>query len=414
MKIQFWGGAVLAALLLFFGAGVAAAQTPDAATAVIGSGTAASCQSNQAVNAFTAAVQAGGTVTFNCGPDFVEIEVNESLVGSGIATVVDGAGRIGLNGEDVRKFFLVQSGGNLTLRNISLLDGGGGGGNGGAIFIGGNGRVTIDGSFLTSNLTEAGSDGGAIYSSGFLTLTNSTLGANEAKTVGGDGGAIYINGGTVLIRDSYIINNQAQNGGGIRLIGGTLTIERSAFRSNIARAQGGGLHIESNAGAIVNTTFSNNRADRGGGIYKIGSTPLTNVTIHENRADLGGGIFNQSGLPVLKNTIIAGSLDEAGNNPSLNCDGPMMASGGRNIISDNACLPNPGSSGDLFSTNPQLGLWFGTPVRGYIPAANSPAVDGGLGCPAVDQRGFPRPLGAACDVGAIERGALIFLPYIDR
>jgi len=411
MRIQAVIGAGLMALLLFTGAG---AQTPDAATAVIGSGTAASCQSNQAVNAFSAAVQAGGTVTFNCGPNFVEITVNTSVVGGGTTTVVDGGGRIGLNGEDVRQHFFVQSGGNLTLRNISLLDGGGGGGNGGAISVAGNGRVTIDSSFLTSNLTESGSDGGAIYSSGFLTVTNSTLGANEARTVGGDGGAIYINGDVTVIRDSYLINNQAQNGGAMRLVGGALTLERTAVRSNIARGHGGGLHIESNAGAIVNATFSNNQADRGGGIYKIGSTPLTNVTIHENRADLGGGIFNQSGLPVLKNTIVAGSMDEAGSSPSLNCDGPTMASGGRNIIGDNTCIPNAGASGDLLSTNPQLGVWLGTPTRGYIPGTNSQAVDRGLDCPPVDQRGFPRPMGPACDIGAIERGTVVFLPFIDR
>src|SRR5439155_11194254 len=42
----------------------------------------------------------------------------------------------------------------------------------------------------------------------------------------------------------------------------------------------------------------------------------------------------------------------------------------------------------------------------------SPAVDagnpaspgsGGTACAALDQRGFPRPLGAACDIGAVER-----------
>jgi hypothetical protein len=88
-------------------------------------------------------VQAGGTVTFNCGPNFVEITVNTSVVGAGTTTVVDGAGRIGLNGEDVRQHFFVQNGGNLTLRNISLLDGGGGSGDGGAIYVGANGRVTI-------------------------------------------------------------------------------------------------------------------------------------------------------------------------------------------------------------------------------------------------------------------------------
>ena len=388
MRFQRIQAGALAAMLLFTGAGVANAQTPDAADAVIGTGTAASCQTNQASNDFTNAVIAGGVVSFNCGPNFVEIDVNTSVVDKTVT--VNGGGLIGLNGEDVRQIFLVIGTGNLTVNDISLLDGGGGGGNGGAISIATNGQVTINRSFLTSNLTESGSDGGAIYTSGILTINDSTLGANEAKTAGGDGGAIYINGGTVVIRDSYLINNQAQNGGAVRLIGGTLTFERTTMRSNIARANGGGLHIESNNGSIINSTFSNNKADRGGGIY------------------------NQSGQTTLKNTILAGSLDEAGSSPSLNCDGPTMTSGGRNIVGDNSCVPNPGSSGDLFSTDPQIGVYFGAPTRGYIPAATSPAVDYGIGCPAVDQRNYPRPLGAACDVGAIERGSLTYLPLIKR
>ncbi len=412
MRFQRIQAGALAAMLLFTSAGAASAQTPDATHAVIGTGTAASCQTNQASNDFTNAVIAGGVVSFNCGPNFVEIEVNTSVVDK--AVTVNGGGLVGLNGEDLRQIFLVTGTGNLTLNDISLLDGGGGGGNGGAISIAANGQVTINRSFLTSNLTEGGSDGGAIYTSGVLTINDSTLGANVAQTAGGDGGAIYINGGTVVIRDSYLINNQAQNGGAVRLIGGTLTFERSTMRSNIARANGGGLHIESNAGAIINSTFSNNKADRGGGIYKIGNTPITNATIHENRADQGGGIYNQSGQTTLKNTILAGSQEENSNSPSLNCDGPTMASGGRNIIGDNSCVPNPGSSGDLFSTDPQLGVYFGAPTRGYIPAASSPAVDYGLNCPALDQRNFPRPLGAACDVGAIERGSLTYLPLIKR
>ena len=412
MRIRQIAQVALAPLLLFSGAGVANAQTPDAATAVIGTGTAASCQTNQAANAFTAAVVAGGVISFNCGPDFVEIEVNTSVVDK--VVTVNGGGRIGLNGDDLRQHFLVLGTGHLTLNDISLLDGGAGGGNGGAISIAPNGQVTINRSFLTSNFTESGSDGGAIYTSGILTINNTTLGANEARSAGGDGGAIYINGGTVVIRDAYLINNQAQNGGAIRLVGGSLTFERSALRSNIARANGGGLHIESNAGAITNSTFSNNKADRGGAIYKIGNTPITNATFNENRADTGGAIFNQSGQTVLKNTILAGSLEEEGSSPSLNCDGPSMVSGGRNVIDDGTCLPNPGASGDLFNTDPLLGVYFGSPLRGYTPAATSPAIDRGLNCPAVDQRNYPRPLGAACDVGSIERGSLTYLPLIDR
>jgi hypothetical protein len=91
-----------------------------------------------------------------------------------------------------------------------------------------------------------------------------------------------------------------------------------------------------------------------------------------------------------------------------------MTSAGRNIIGDNSCLPNPGSSGDKFSTDPLLGVWLAPRIRGYVPAANSPAVNYGAGCPAVDQRGMPRPIGNACDVGAIERGFQIFLPLLRR
>ena len=70
--------------------------------------------------------------------------------------------------------------------------------------------------------------------------------------------------------------------------------------------------------------------------------------------------------------------------------------------------------GDLLAADAKLGVWFGPPLRGYIPAADSPALDYAQACPATDQRGYPRPLGAGCDVGAIERGALVFLPLTRR
>ena len=112
----------------------------------------------------------------------------------------------------------------------------------------------------------------------------------------------------------------------------------------------------------------------------------------------------------MQNSILAGSLDSGGNSPNLNCDGPTLTSLGHNIISDNTCVPNPSIVGDFLGTNPLLGVWQISPLRAYIPDADSPAVDYGLDCPPVDQRGYPRPIGAACDVGSIERGELVFLP----
>jgi hypothetical protein len=47
----------------------------------------------------------------------------------------------------------------------------------------------------------------------------------------------------------------------------------------------------------------------------------------------------------------------------------------------------------------------GGPTRTLLPAADSPAINSAIGCPtpAIDQRGVSRPVGAACDVGAVER-----------
>ena len=46
------------------------------ADAVIGTGTAASCETQQAANDLSTAVAAGGTITFNCGPAMVTIVAN--------------------------------------------------------------------------------------------------------------------------------------------------------------------------------------------------------------------------------------------------------------------------------------------------------------------------------------------------
>ena len=48
---------------------------------------------------------------------------------------------------------------------------------------------------------------------------------------------------------------------------------------------------------------------------------------------------------------------------------------------------------------------YGGATLTYLPKAGSPAIDGVIGsnAPATDQRGFPRPVGAGYDIGAVER-----------
>lgn len=390
---------LLIGLALWVGSAVRAA--PRGGAVVIGDGTAASCQSEDAANAFSAAVAAGGVIDFDCGPDPVTIIVNTNLTDQTVT--VNGAGLITLSGEDLRQHFYLLTGGDLTLNDIALYDGNAA--QGGAIYIEPQAKVTLNRSFVTSS--SASGDGGGIYNRGELFVNDSTIGSNIA---GANGGGIFNDGLVVNLYKSYLISNQSQNGGGAYTVSGQLTLQQSAVRSSVTNNQGGGIYAADGT-LIINSTFSNNRAQQGGALYLVGDAQLMNVTLNENRADIAGAIWHDlTSNSSMSNTIVAGSLDSNGNAPSLNCDGPSLTSTGYNIISDNTCVPNPSTTGDLLGTDPQLGVWMGSPLRAYIPEATSPALDYANGCPAYDQRGYPRPIGDGCDVGSIERGHVGYLP----
>ena len=85
----------------------------------------------------------------------------------------------------------------------------------------------------------------------------------------------------------------------------------------------------------------------------------------------------------------------------------LLLSDGHNIISDNSCTPNPGLVGDLHGTDPLLGP---RPTSCHWPAAR--AIDYGVACPAVDIRGTARPVGPACDVGAVEFGGTVSTGFV--
>lgn len=394
---------LLIGLGLLFTLSVTAA--PQGGPVVIGDGTAASCQMEDAANAFSAAVAVGGLIEFHCGPDPVTIVVNTNLTDQTV--IVDGGGLITLSGEDLRQLFYVQNGGDLTLNDIALYDGNAA--QGGAIYIEPQATVTLNRSFVTSS--GASGDGGGIYNRGTLLLQDSTVGSNIA---GANGGGIYNDGDEARILSSYLISNQAQNGGAAYTAGGQLILEQSAVRSSFTGNQGGGIYA-ADATLIVNSTFSNNRALQGGALFLVGDAQIMNATLYENRADIAGAIWHDlASNSSIWNTIVAGSLDSSGSAPSLNCDGPPLTSTGHNIIGDNTCVPNPSTTDDLLSTDPQLGPWQASPLRAYIPAPTSPAVDYAAICPSFDQRGYPRPIGGGCDVGSIERGDVVYLPVFVR
>ncbi|HEX6304597.1 MAG TPA: choice-of-anchor Q domain-containing protein [Anaerolineales bacterium] len=193
--------------------------------------------------------------------------------------------------------------------------------------------------------------------------------------VGGDGGGIY-NLGSVTIANTTLSENTASNNGGGIYNAGSLSLTNSTLSGNIATSAGGGL-------------FNN------------GSSDLNYVTIANNSAASGGGIANQNSL-FAANSIVANNIPT-----ESNCSGAPLASAGHNLESGNSCsfsLPS-----DLINTAPVLGPLVDngglTPTHALL--LGSPAIDAGIvGACGVDtdQRGagFPRPQGAACDIGAFE------------
>jgi uncharacterized repeat protein (TIGR01451 family) len=157
---------------------------------------------------------------------------------------------------------------------------------------------------------------------------------------------------------------------------------------------------------MTNDTLNANVAgDNGGGLYNRSSAILTNVTFASNTAngpDTGGNIFNDEAQLSLRNSVVAYSETD-GN--CFNSNG-FLNSLGHNLESANTC--GFSAAGDIVNTNPLLGPLQdnggATFTQALLPG--SPAIDAGSNafCPATDQRGLPRPQGAACDIGAYEAG----------
>ncbi len=136
---------------------------------------------------------------------------------------------------------------------------------------------------------------------------------------------------------------------------------------------------------------------------------LTNVTVAQNpNGGLGSDQSPNTSQVRLFNTLLAG-------NGSHNC-GPILFgtfTSQNSLSSDNTCTPWVGNQNQN-GIDPLLSLlgFHGGPTLTHMLAADSRAVDAGANCPALDQRGGLRPVGGACDIGAVEYGALVPLLYL--
>ena len=347
------------------------------------------------------------------------------------ALEIDGGGQVTLSGNDWVQILAVANGGNLTLRNIRLERGRAEYGNGGAIYATSGSTLTIAGSTFSGNSARSSyqARGGAIYSEGTLTIQNSSFSGN---TAGSSGGAIYSSEwGTVRIENSTFSGNSASELGGAVSSSGQLYGFGVRVVDNEAGRDGGGFYLRGSA-HVSASTFARNRARRGGGVFNTGALQLVNVTLSENAAtEDGGGFFHDSLFELAEVVFTTFYLNTAGERGSAIFDdigasrvknsivvGPgetgncfeVPLSRGRNYSTDRTC---PGFS---VATREELRLGAladnGGATETHALLAGSVAIDSAPDCNDLrggvvdsDQRGAPRPWGAACDVGAYEAGA---------
>ncbi len=283
-------------------------------TAVIGTGTAASCT----FSALNTAVGKGGIITFNCGSAPVTIPITATMnLPINKNTVIDGGGKITLDGGHAVQIlsfngtdFQVNTNG-LTLQHLSLV----------------NGKTTPVDMIPTASqpACSQGYDdgqGGAVFiNDGNLLVVDCIFSGNQAAQLGPDtgGGAIYIEGskrGAVIVGSTFINNNGA-NAGAVGALFGELDIYNSLFQNNTATGHDANDVDRSMCSVMNNNQYEIGSGGNGGAIYGDGNgfnIVLCGDAVLNNAAGknaFGGGLFftsdDMSGTLTITDTTITGN-----------------------------------------------------------------------------------------------------------
>ncbi len=215
---------------------------------------------------------------------------------SGNSTIAEeGIGGAILNGQETGKITVDSSSFNS---NSSVV--------GGAIAT--TGDMDIKNSAFSGNIAK--SSGGAIYNnSGTLNISSSTFDSNNAESGGAIVNAISSEKnkyGTAVINDSTFTNNTAKIAGGAITSSGDLTVTGSTFKNNSANFDkiaedfellyGGGaiynMGLKDNTLTTINNSkFENNSTNVNGGAVSIvsGNVAISNSTFDSNNAGQKGG-----------------------------------------------------------------------------------------------------------------------------
>jgi len=277
-----------------------------------------------------------------------------------------GSGRLAVNGNATSPVF-ENSASNVTISGFTITQA-----NGGAIIT--SGGLTLSNSSVVSN-----SGSGITNNSGTLTITNCTVRGNSGGGITNNNGTLTITNCTVRGNSGSGIINTDSGAGTITQEHAMLTVNNCTVSGNIGaevevcvgdskpqcffvREGGGILNSVGGTAALTvsNCTISGNSADYGGGIYYeglIGGTTvaISNSTLSGNSATDGGAIYSDTvhfgtASVSVKNCTISGNSVAPG--------GGGILVGGNTTLELGSTILNAGSSGqnlEIFNVVESLG-----------------------------------------------------------
>lgn len=250
----------------------------------------------------------------------------------------DGGGAVFMEASPVLKNSVVED--NYTINN-----------GGGIRLYTSNAR--IEACTIRNNRAENTAGGVTIVAGSNPTILDSLIEGNQSGLVvpTGFAGGVLIADSSATIQSTVVSKNQSKfAGGGLVVIGlfdsshgaATLNLDQSVISGNTTLAadgqplsEGGGIHIEDNALAIItDSVIADNSADQGGGIgtfraeYQISRSVIQGNTANSGS---GGGIHGFSATPAAARVSVTDSVirrNSAVNSGGINVIGSACGAGG--------------------------------------------------------------------------------------